>query len=178
LPRATSLQSTQLFYPLDWEKSPFFYTEEHAFKLRGTPAIGAYVTDNVFAHSALFTTVVPQPAGASPQVIPGALAQNESGLHASNNLVGVNAMNELSSCDFDGDGFPDTFLATGQTWWYSSGGDKPWVYLNTSKKRRVEVTLGFFDGDNRCDVLADGIIYPGGTSRNSLGIRPRLAVVS
>jgi hypothetical protein len=36
------------------------------------------------------------------------------------------------------------------------------VFLNTSTKRRAEVTLGQFDGDNRCDVLADGIIYPGG----------------
>lgn len=151
---------------MDIRYNSFFYTEEKAFKLRGTPAIGADVIDNVFAHAALFTTVV-QLGGGATQVIPGALAQNESGLHASNNLVGVNGMNELGSCDFDGDGLNDLFLATGQTWWYSSGGDQPWVYLNTSKKRRAEVTLGFFDGDNRCDVLVDGVIYPGGKTPKS-----------
>lgn len=46
--------------------------------------------------------------------------------------------------------------------WFSSGGDRPWMYLNTSTKCRAEVTLGQFDGDGRCDGLADGIIYLGG----------------
>jgi len=161
---------------MDIRYNSFFYTEKYAFELRGTPSIAADVTNNVFAHRALFTTVVQTGPGTS-QVTEGALAQhetglypannaqNETGLHPANNLVGVNAMHELGSCDFDGDGLNDVFLATGQTWWYSSGGDRPWVYLNRSKKRRADVTLGFFDGDNRCDVLADGVIYSGGKAR-------------
>jgi hypothetical protein len=28
----------------------------------------------------------------------------------------------FSQCDFDGDGIDDLFLATGETWWYSSSG--------------------------------------------------------
>ena len=136
----------------------FFYIKDNAFKLRGTPTISADVTDNVFVHPALFTTV-----GPGNSVIPGALAQTESGLDPENNLVGVNGMNELGTCDFDGDGINDSFLATGQTWWYSRGSTHmPWVYLNTSKKRRAEVTLGFFNPDNICDVSVDGVIYPGG----------------
>ena len=143
---------------MDIRYNSFFYTNGNAFKLRGTPEIGADVTDNVFAHPVLFTT--PQSGGG---VTLGALEQTESGLRASNNLVGINGMNELGLCDFDGDGVNDFFLATGQTWWYSKGSTHmPWIYLNTSKKRRAEVTLGFFDGDNRCDVLVDGVIYPGG----------------
>ena len=102
------------------------------------------------------------------------MEQTRSGLFASDNLVGVNDKNELGSCDFDGDGLNDFFLVTGQTWWYSSGGDKPWVYLNTSKKRRAEVTLGLFDGDNRCDVLVDGIIFPGGMPQQIPGNMPPL----
>jgi hypothetical protein len=78
-------------------------------------------------------------------------------------------MNELGTCDFDGDGLNDLFLATGQTWWYSSGGDTPWIYLNTSKKRRAEVTLGFFNADNTCDVWVDGTIYPGGRTQTLPG---------
>jgi hypothetical protein len=137
----------------------FFYTKGNAIKLRGTPQLqphGAFVISNVFAHDRLFDPGL---------VLGGAVAQTETGLFLSNNLVGVNGLNELGSCDFDGDGINDSFLATGQTWWYSSGGDKPWVYLNTSTKRRSEVTLGFFNADNICDVSADGIIYPGGKTQ-------------
>jgi hypothetical protein len=54
-------------------------------------------------------------------------------------------------------------MATGQTWWYASRGTGHWVYLNTSKKLLSELTLGHFDGDNRCDVVADGLISRGGT---------------
>jgi len=158
---------------MDIRYNSFFYTNGNAFKLRGTPMIGADVTDNVFAHSSLFTTV-----GFGAPL--GALSQTESGLHASNNLVGVNGMNELGSCDFDGDGINDSFLATGQTWWYSGGSGIPWVYLNTSKKRRAEVTLGFFDADNICDVWVDGVVVPGGRAQPLHGnsLPPRGGVAS
>jgi hypothetical protein len=135
----------------------FFYTKGNAIKLRGTPQLapnGAFVISNVFAHDTLFDGI-----------LPGAVAQTETGLFTSGNLVGVNGLNELGTCDFDGDGITDSFLATGQTWWFSSGGDKPWVYLNTSTKRRSQVTLGFFNADNICDVSVDGTIYPGGRTQ-------------
>jgi hypothetical protein len=70
----------------------------------------------------------------------------------------------IDSCDFDGDGIPDRFLATGQTWWFSSNrGQGPWVYLNASTIRLNELTLGYVDGDDLCDVTAGGIVYSGGT---------------
>jgi hypothetical protein len=133
----------------------FFYTKGNAIKLRGTPQLqphGMFVISNVFAHDD----------------INDAVEQTESGLFLSNNLVGINGLNELGTCDFDGDSINDSFLATGQTWWFSSSGDKPWVYLNTSTKRRSEVTLGFFNADNICDVSVDGIIYPGGRTQTPL----------
>jgi hypothetical protein len=136
---------------MDIQYNSFFYAKDNAIKLRGTPEIGMYVGNNVFANHLTFDSAV---------------QQTESGLvREPGNVLGYNGMNELGTCDFDGDGINDSFLATGQTWWYSSGGDKPWVYLNTFTKRRAEVTLGFFDGDNICDVLADGIIYPGGKTQ-------------
>ncbi len=127
----------------------FLYTAGKAVKLRGTPQFGpngAKVMFNVFAHDSMDE----------------AIGQTESGLYESQNLVGINGMAELGSCDFDADGLQDSFLATGQTWWYASAGTGPWTFLNTSLKRRAEVSLGFFDGDPRCDVFADGVLYSGG----------------
>lgn len=159
----------------------FLYTRGDAIKLRGTPQHedGMVVDSNVFAHDTLRTGDV----GALSAVgctlgLTSACADvrddidffnataveqtTESGLSTSNNLLGINGLNELGTCDFDGDGVNDSFMATGATWWFSSGGDRPWVYLNTSTKRRSEVTLGFFNADNICDVWVDGIVYPGG----------------
>ena len=136
-------------YEMEIRYNSFLYTAGHAIKLRGTPQLkpyGAFVISNVFANS-----------------LDDAVDQTETGLFLSDdNLEGVNGMDELGLCDFDGDGINDHFLATGQTWWYSSGGDKPWVYLNTSTKRLSQVTLGFFNADNICDVWVDGVVYPGG----------------
>ena len=70
---------------------------------------------------------------------------------------------------FDGDGRNDSFMATGQSWWYRSGTTGPWEFLNASTKKFSEVSLGYFDGDDRCDVSADGVIYPGGRPRRLLG---------
>jgi len=150
---------------MDIQYNSFFYTKSYAIKLRGIPQGWMAVSHNVFAHDDIDDAV-----GSSVDSLDPFLTEASEPI-LSDNLVGVNAMNELGSCDFDGDGINDSFLATGQTWWYASGGDKPWVYLHTSTKRRAEVSLGFFDGDNICDVLADGIIYPGGRAQQ-LPINP------
>jgi hypothetical protein len=63
-------------------------------------------------------------------------------------------------------------MATGAGWWYRSGGKMPWAYLNTSTKRLAELQLGHFDGDGRCDVLAGGVVYPGGMQPASDGRLP------
>jgi hypothetical protein len=92
------------------------------------------------------------------------MAQTESGLVIeSGNLLEVDGSTALGRCDFDDDDVPDSFMATGVTWWYSSGGYMPWVYLNTSPKRLHEVALGDYDGDGVCDVAADGRYSSGGT---------------
>jgi hypothetical protein len=58
-------------------------------------------------------------------------------------------------------------LATGKTWWYSSFGEFPWTYLRAWTERLNQVRLGYFDDDQRCDVLteSDGewVIASGGT---------------
>jgi hypothetical protein len=129
-------------------RNTFFYSEDNAIKLRGTPAVGMFVGDNIFANHLTFGSAV---------------AQNESGLvREPGNVLGYNGSLQLGTCDFDGDGLDDWFMATGATWWFSSGRTRPWTYLNTSTIKLSEMTLGHFDGDRRCDVSAAGRIFPGG----------------
>jgi hypothetical protein len=120
----------------------FQYTSDNAFKLRGTPSIAAVVNNNVFAHKHL----------------DDAVHQNETGLQlgqgAQANTVNVDTYGHYGVCDFDGDGKDDLFLATGASWWYSSGGKMYWSYLNSNTERLHQVGLGDFDGDGRCDVFA------------------------
>jgi hypothetical protein len=161
----------------------FLYTRGDAIKLRGAPQLGMFVESNVFAHDTLQRddSDVLKAMGCLGNLFTcGALLLNDSdflhvtaveqtatGLFTSDNLLGVNGLNEIGSCDFDGDGIQDSFLATGQTWWYKSG-DMPWMYLNASTKRLEHMTLGDVNGDNICDVWVDGIVYPGGRPKQHL----------
>lgn len=137
---------------MDIRHNTVLYTAGTGFKLRGTPTKGAVVRRNVFAHSEVWGGFVDD----------AALAQTETGLDQSDNAFGQDPMAQLGSCDFDGDGGPDRFLATGETWWFQSPG-RHWVYLNTSPKRLHELTLEHRDGDGRCDVVADGFVSKNGT---------------
>jgi hypothetical protein len=144
-------------YSIEISLNSFLYNPEDfpvpdppAIRIRGTPQhkpCGAVVSSNVFVH--LF--------------LDDAVKQNGSGTCKVNNRLRIDGSARIGLCDFDGDGTNDRFMATGQTWWYASRGTGHWVYLNTSKKLLSELTLGHFDGDNRCDVVADGLISRGGT---------------
>ena len=131
-------------------QNTFFYASDHAIKLRGTPEVGMFVGQNVFANHLRFAD---------------AATQEETGLvEEPGNVFGYNGKLDLGSCDLDGDGVLDSFMATGVTWWYSSGGTMPWVYLHTSTARLPEVVLGYFDGDERCDVKVGNTVFSGGTN--------------
>lgn len=133
-------------------RNTFFYHEDNDIKLRGTPTTGMFVGGNVFAHFGSFGD---------------AADQTETGLHdEGTNSYDYDGSAKLGSCDFDGDGIEDSFMATGATWWYAPGGNKMWQYLNTSTKKLDEVSLGDFDGDHKCDVSVGGVIYPGGRQPN------------
>lgn len=180
-------------HDFDIQQNSFLYTAASAIKVRGTPQLEAVVRSNVFAHESLFDTdhvvvggvvggivnlVVTGGVGGAvvgaavgtviDYVVHGAVEWSETGvLVGDDNQVGVTPY-VVDSCDFDGDGIPDRFMTTGQTWWFSSDhGQGPWVYLNASTRslQHGDVTLGYFDGDNLCDVIADGVTYSGGTKR-------------
>jgi hypothetical protein len=117
----------------------FQYTEDNAIKLRGAPRVSAYIDHNVFAHDDL----------------DDAIALNDSTrVTVGPNRPGYDSYARYGVCDFDGDGKDDLFLATGVSWWYSSGGKMPWTYLKAATETLDQVLLGDFDGDGRCDVFA------------------------
>jgi hypothetical protein len=93
-----------------------------AIKLRGTPErrpCGASVVSNVFAHDS----------------IREAVQQTERGLCLSRNVLNVNSLRSVRVCDVDGDQVRDSFLATGQTWWYANARTGPWTFLRRSTSR-------------------------------------------
>ena len=106
-----------------------------------------------------------------------------------NNIYGVNDFGRYDVCDFDGDGIDDLFFATGLTWWVSGQGRYPWTFLSAEGLPRGDLRLGYFDADQRCDVLAElpagsgqwfissgGVTDPFKTSLGSFG-RPLSQVV-
>jgi len=107
--------------------------------LRGTPTVSMDYENNVFAQGS-----------------DSALHFNETGDHDNGgNVYNSTAFTDRGSCDFDGDGKKDPFMATGATWWYASSRlSGNWAYLNQSTKRVADVTLADVNGDGRCDVTA------------------------
>jgi hypothetical protein len=136
---------------MDIEFNTVLYTVGNVIHLRGTPRVGMVVQHNVFAHT----------KHDGGMLTPGAMLQNESGLHDSDNLLGVNTFNNRRTvCDFDGDGIPDPFIATGVTFWYASSAmDGRWVFVAQSPASIGEVSFGDFDGDGLCDVRARGQVF-------------------
>jgi hypothetical protein len=138
---------------MDIEFNTILYTAGNGIHLRGTPTSkdGMVVKNNVFAHADRLGGIF---GGA---LSPGAMVQNESGLHDSNNIFGLDTFSDRKSCDFDGDGEADPMIATGAGLWYSSSMlDGRWVFLAQSPARLDEVTFDDIDDDGRCDVLARG----------------------
>jgi len=154
---------------VDIRYNSFSYTAAQAIKVRGTPQLAAFIDSNVFAHDFLVDTWVT--TFKDSRTVTGAVEWAETGVWlGAGNQVGV-TWDATDACDFDGDGIPDRFLATGQTWWFSSNrGQGPWVYLNASTVRLNDLTLGYVDGDGLCDVTARGIVYSGGTAVPDQGL--------
>jgi hypothetical protein len=155
---------------MDIEFNTVLYTAGNGIHLRGTPKVGMVVQHNVFAHT--------KHDGGT--VTPGAMLQNEFGLHDTDNALGVNTFNNRrTACDFDGDGIPDAFIATGVTFWYASSAmDGRWVFVGQSPASIGEVSFGDFDGDGLCDVRARGQVFLNPDARAVLASWPGAVVSS
>src|SRR6266540_3984889 len=91
-----------------------------AFYLRGTPCESAGFHHNVAVHEA-------------DEAVRN-LSQ-EDNLFMYENQYDLDTSQDLAVGDFDGDGIDDVFTATGAAWYYSSGGQAEWRYLNGSGER-------------------------------------------
>ncbi len=143
----------------------FQYRKDNAIKIRGKPARKAFIAENVFPHPGLENDWGDDAVN---------LNTSENVEFGSGNVIGFDSFGKLGVCDFDGDRVDDLFLATGQSWWFSSFGEFQWSFLSARKERLSQVVLGYFDNDLRCDVLTqqgDSWVYSsGGTSEGkSLG---------
>jgi hypothetical protein len=144
-----------------YDRNSFQYKNGNAIKIRGETSEGTYFARNVFAHKKLLD-------------IGGLVSTSSTAIHLNQfsvstgapdvietgdlqNIVDTDTFGEYySQCDFDADGIDDLFLATGATWWFSSSGKFHWSFLNTSSKRLKDLRFGYFDEDDRCDVLTEG----------------------
>jgi hypothetical protein len=167
---------------MDIEYNTVLYTAGNGIHLRGTPRlatgspaeakVGMDVKHNVFAHGRQWGDTV-----TNGWLLPGAMFQNETGLHDEDNRFGVNTFDDRRSCDFDGDGSGDDFIATGATWWYASSAlAGRWVFLNQSTVGVDGVTLADVNGDGLCDVTAGGTVFPTTTGSISLSRRSGTAL--
>lgn len=124
----------------------FQYRNDNAIKIRGRPRRSARIAHNVFPHDGLENDwgddAIALQTSTNVNLGPG-------------NIIKVDTYGTYGVCDFDGDGVDDLFLATGQTWWYSSFGELPWSYLSARTERGAALRLGYFDNDRRCDVLTE-----------------------
>ncbi len=93
-------------HDFDVRYNSFLYRKAPAVRLRGTPTlglpVGATMRFNVFAHD--HETDAVQWTEGAPTV--------------QDNLTGRTTYYATQTCDFDGDGINDSFLATEQTLWY------------------------------------------------------------
>jgi hypothetical protein len=180
-PTACAILADHMYGPAghdyDIRYNSFLYNNGPAIKLRGTPEPGlpwsTVVRFNVFAHEFPFDTVVPSAnSSLGALVIGGAVEWTENPPVVQDNLTGRTTYQPNTTCDFDGDGINDTFIATEQTLWYcpgqsdcatAAGSGKPtWVYLNMSTKSLNLLALGHFSGGAVCDVVDSGWISVGG----------------
>jgi hypothetical protein len=127
------------------------YDHGTAIKLRGKPSLRAVADGNVFKH----------PDEWGGYVDDAALVQNHPGdnpltrnLISQSNTFGADwdDMEASSRCDFNGDGTPDRFVATGATWWYYSQPAGSWLQLRRTHQTLSQVTVGHFNQDGYCDV--------------------------
>lgn len=119
-------------------ENAFQYTKTTDIKFRGKPKGYATISGNVFA------------LGDQDSAVDG-----NDNVYVQDNTYGQDGYGQYQVCDFDGDGIDDLFLSTGVSWWFSGQARFPWTHLRASRFTGNQIRLGYFDGDERCDVLVE-----------------------
>jgi hypothetical protein len=137
-------------------RNSFQYLMDNAIFIRGKPSVGAYITENVFPHDKDTAALCCGLTAWLTDTGYAVLLNTAENVKLEDNIKKTDTFGEYySQCDFDGDGIDDLFLATGATWWYSSSGQFQWTFLNTSSKRKKDLKFGYFDDDDRCDIITE-----------------------
>ena len=134
---------------------------------RGTPCRFTAIHHNIFFQpvevsstdqrlSAIFTVTLDPAKNA---VYANRLVTKDPRDNYTQNAVGndnwlENPMLDLGVGDFDGDGLDDVFVGTGAGWYFSSGAQGEWRFLNRMPERASALLFADLDGDGRTDVIA------------------------
>jgi hypothetical protein len=128
------------YFDVGW--NTFLQTNSINVVQRGTPCRFTAVHDNVFllpSQSAAIRIDSQDPK--KPEIW-------------ANIYKASNPTNDLAVGDFDGDGVDDVFVGTGADWYFSSGGQAEWRFLNRMTEHASSLLFGDFDGDGRTDIIA------------------------
>jgi hypothetical protein len=126
-------------FDIGW--NTFLPTSRPNFHLRGTPCRFVAFQNNVTQQS-------------RQDAIKSQNEEPEKLVIWDNTFEAPNPLSDLAVGDFDGDGSDDVFVGTGVGWYFSSGGEAEWRFLNRMSEHASQLRFGDFDGDGRADVLA------------------------
>ena len=127
------------YFDVGW--NTFLHTGHENIHDSGTPCRFTAIHDNIFLQSkgAAIVTATTDP---TKHVV------------WANTFKAPNPTADLAVGDFDGDGIDDVFVGTGAGWYFSSGGQSEWRFLNRMPEHASQLRFGDFDGDGRTDVVA------------------------
>ena len=135
------VEGTRAGYYFDVGWNTFLHTGHENIHDSGTPCRFTAIHDNIFLQSEGAAIVT---------------ATKDLTKHVvwANTFNAPNPTADLAVGDFDGDGIDDVFVGTGAGWYFSSGGQSEWRFLNRMPEHASELRFGDFDGDGRTDVIA------------------------
>jgi hypothetical protein len=128
------------YFDIGW--NTFLSTDHKNFMQRGTPCRFTAIHDNVFRQSKS-AAIETKSEDLSKHVV-----------FANTYNATPHPLSDLVVADFDGDGVDDVFVGTGAAWYFSSGGQAEWRFLNRMPEHASSLRFGDFDGDGRADVVA------------------------
>ena len=129
------------------EENTFQYKNSDDVGIRGKVRFPSFIQHNIFARSSHRTAID---------------MKDDTDITSNPNTYDTDTFGHYTvPCDFDGDGVDDLFFATGVTWWYSSGGQFPWTFMQANRNQADQLAFGDFDHDKRCDVLEELQNQPG-----------------